>query len=134
LPGPQAHAVEPGAVGAAQVADAPAAVGGVGLGGVAADGAVVEDHLRRLLPADAQQSGGLPEAVLVRPVHTPQADTSLHCAVPCQDTLWPTRARAQALSVVKYSSQLRRKASPGGGKVALLGDDEHLPRQRAGPL
>ena len=55
-------AVEAGAVGAAQVADAPAAVGGTHLGVVAADRVVVENDLQGIEPADAQQFRRLPGA------------------------------------------------------------------------
>jgi hypothetical protein len=54
LAGAQADAVEACAVGAAQVAQPPAAVGHADLGVVAADGVVVEDDFQRIEPAHPQ--------------------------------------------------------------------------------
>jgi len=74
----QPDAVEACAVGAAQVADAPAALGGPDLGVIAADGVVVEDHLEGLEPADADQVVRFPGSTLERAVHAAQAYGPLH--------------------------------------------------------
>src|SRR5262249_3858491 len=65
-------------VGAAEVADAPAALRGADLGVIAADGAVVEDHLEGLEATDTEQFAGFPGSALERAVHSTQADGPLH--------------------------------------------------------
>ena len=79
----EADAVEAGAVGAAQVAHAPAAVGGLDLGVVAADRAVVQHDLQRIEPADAQQVRRFPGLSLDGPIQSAQADRPFHAALPC---------------------------------------------------
>ena len=82
LAGAQTHAVEARAVGAAQVAQTPAAIGEADLGVIAADRVVVEHDFQRIEPADAQQLRGFPRLALERAVHATQANGPLHTAPP----------------------------------------------------
>src|SRR5262249_12739443 len=70
----EADAVEAGAVGAAEVADAPAAVGGFDLGVVAAHGAVIEHDFEGFEPANAENLGRFPGPAFLGAVHPTQAD------------------------------------------------------------
>jgi hypothetical protein len=77
--GPDAGAVDVGAVGALQVADRPVAVqADADLGVLAADGAVVEDDLQRGEPAGAQQRIVLPDVALDRATDAPESNDPLH--------------------------------------------------------
>src|SRR5262249_42621151 len=66
----QTHAVEPRAVGAAQVADAPAPLGQADFGVVAADRTLIQHDLERIETADPKEVGRLPAAALDGPVET----------------------------------------------------------------
>src|SRR5207244_281757 len=81
--GADAVAVEVGAVGAAQVAEAPAALGRRHLGVLPADGAVVQADFGRLLPPNAQFRRRLPDPSLDEAGHAAQANVGSHAVPPC---------------------------------------------------
>ena len=85
LAGDEGDAVEPCAVGAAEVAQSPTAIGKADLGVIAADRIVVEHHFHGTEPADAQQIEGLPRLPLERAVQSAKANGPFHSVPPAPE-------------------------------------------------
>src|SRR5207244_541633 len=77
----QAFAVERGAVGAAQVADAPTVASGIDFGVLPAHRAFVQDNFQGVLAADSQSAGGLPDLLGIVRINHAKANAALHATL-----------------------------------------------------
>ncbi len=102
-------AIEKGAVGAAQIADAPAGGRVLDLGMPAADRAVIQHDLQRGQPAGPQDRFALPELALNLAVDAAELNVSLHAPSPSVPV--PLRTIQKTIAHIKAGGNSRQRLS-----------------------
>src|SRR5262249_28624069 len=119
------------AVGAAHVADAPAAVGGADLGVVAANGGVVDHDLQRIKAANAEERGRIPRLPLGGAVDPAETNERGHPNIPLFSV--PRRgvcSSAACASLRNYSLLLAKMRSNRQAREVFSAARKQCRRQR----